>query len=150
MITTTINANDQYQDLLALIQGGFTKVDGTTPLFTTDADGLFGAYLLALPAEARQHHTCTACRRFMETFGGLVTIRPDGSTMPAIWDAASAPAYYRDAIAAVEALIRRAKVTGVFLSTEKVWGKPVTGPWTHFAVTPPPGHVFRPTTRTAF
>lgn len=30
----------------------------------------------------------------------------------------------------------RAKVTGVFLSSDRVWGKPETGAWHHLAVTP--------------
>jgi hypothetical protein len=67
-----------------------------------------------------------------------VTIDAEGRTTPAAWSVDDAPDYYRPAIEAVSRLVRRAKVTGVFRSKDPVWGQPVTGEWTHYAVTPPP------------
>lgn len=106
-------------------------------LFTTDASGLFEAYLAALPEADRQHYNCRACQGFIERFGGLVTVAAGGRTDAAFWDEADAPAYFRPAVAAVAKLVRRAAVTGVFLTGEAVWGKPVTGVWRHLSATPP-------------
>jgi hypothetical protein len=109
-------------------------------LFITDAGDLSEVYLDSLPAQLRQHHTCSACRDFFRTYGSLVVITEAGQTLPAIWPD-TAPALYADAVEAVRRAVSRAKVTGVFLSKEAVWGKPVTGEWTHFSVNSP--KVFR-------
>ena len=107
------------------------KSGGT--LFTTDATGLFQSYLEALPTADRQSHLCDACRRFLEVFGGLVTIDAKGVTRRAVWHGLNAPDYYAPAVAALERVVRRARVMGVFVSSLEVWGKPVTGKWRHLA-----------------
>jgi hypothetical protein len=124
--------------------------DGTEPLFTTDAEGLWGLYLDSFtdPAD-RQHHTCHACRQFIERFGALVTIDSDGRTTPAVWAEDGTPEHFRPAVAAMAREVRRAKVTGVFLSGDKVWGTPKTGAWRHLAVRPPAGMLVRRATATA-
>jgi hypothetical protein len=124
---------------------------GVLPLFTTDAGDLWDRYLdsFADPAE-RQYHNCHACRHFIQRFGGLVTIGDDGRTTPAIWCAEDAPETYRPALEAMERSVRKAKVTGVFLSSEPVWGTPETGVWHHLAVRPDSRAVFRRATQTAY
>ena len=118
----------------------------TSPLFTTDAADLWGAYLDAFgPAPAdgeaaaplRVLHTCQTCRRFVERYGGLVTLDADGVATSALWHEADAPEGYKPAIAAMARRVRRAQVTGVFLASESPWGRPETGAWHHLAVTPP-------------
>lgn len=124
--------------------------DGAKPLFTTDAEDLWGAYLGAFadPKE-RQYHNCHACRQFVERFGALATIGDNGMVAPAIWNEDDAPDAYRPALAAMSKAVRRAKVTGVFLSSYAVWGTPETGVWHHLAVKPAPGMVFKRATQTA-
>jgi hypothetical protein len=124
--------------------------NGTEPLFTTDAEDLWGVYLgsFADPTE-RQYHNCHACRQFIERFGSLAIISDDGMTAPAIWHEDDAPEAYRSAVAAMAKAVRRAKVTGVFLSSDAVWGTPETGAWHHLAVRPAPGMVFKRATQTA-
>jgi hypothetical protein len=117
--------------------------NGFAPLFTTNAEGLFEAYLSAMPESDRQYHTCHACRNFIERFGGLVTIDEKGMTAPAVWNEEDAPDVYRGAVAALARIVRRAKVTGVFMSSEKVWGLPVTGIWHHLALKPPVVMLFK-------
>ena len=127
----------EYHGFLLRVQERFTRnTAGGVPLFTTDAAGLFDAYLDALPPEWRQHHTCHACRHFIDRFGGLVTIAANGRTTSAIWAADDAPELYREAIATLDRMVRAAKVTGVFLSSDPVWGLPVTGAWQHLSVKP--------------
>lgn len=144
------NHNDpEYDAYLARIGARFAAnvADGT--VFQTNAEGLFAAYLDAFPVELRQYHTCHACRNFVERFGGLVTIAVDGSIMPAVWNAVDAPGVYKSSIEAMTRLVRKAKVTGPFLSAERVWGQPVTGIWHHLSVTPPLSMVYKDRVLTA-
>lgn len=135
--TATTNTHpdpDDYAGFLASIRARFATFTG--PLFTTDAEGLWEAFLDALPPEQRQHHTCNACRRFVESYGGLVAIKESGRTVPAMWNTTTSPELYVLPVAKVYAIVARAKVTGVHLSSETTWGQPVTGAWRHMAVTP--------------
>ena len=107
-----------YDILLACVQERFVaNLESGGALFTTDATGLFQSYLDALPAADRQSHLCDACRRFLEAFGGLVTIDTRGVTRPAVWHGLNVPDYYAPAVAALDRVVRRARVTGVFLSS---------------------------------
>lgn len=129
-----------YAKLLASIHATFG--DGFERLFTTTAADLYSLYLDKLPAE-RDVHTCTACRKFVESFGGLVTIDEGGRSYSAFWDDSEAPDFYRDAIKAMQNEVLRARVTGPFLSSEPRYGTPKTGVWTHFSATPPRSAVFK-------
>jgi hypothetical protein len=123
------------------------------PLFTTDAASLYDVFLDALPPGRRQHYECRPCRTFVDRFGGLVTIEPDGQARSLLWNAWTAPAvFFAGAIRAVAAALSKAKVTGVFLSSEKVWGVPSTksakspsGAWHHMHIVPDVDMVHRPT-----
>lgn len=141
-----------YDALRHDLQTRFLAIVGSGgPLFTTDAEGLFDAYLAAFPASERQYHNCNACRRFLETYGGLVTIGEHGQTESAIWSLTTLaiPDTYVRSLFGIAARVRSAKVTGVFLSKEAIWGNPTTPPWTHFAVTPPASLVHRSVTQSA-
>lgn len=145
------HADASYDEFLARVNARFlVNVEGgKRPLFTTDADGLWAAYLGSFPDDQRQYHNCHCCRTFIERFGGLVTIDECGATAPAIWHEDDAPELYRPAVQALARLARRGKVTGVFLSSEKAWGQHETGPWHHLAVTPSGSMVFTRATQTA-
>lgn len=154
------HADADYDGFLARVQARFLSniEGGTAPLFETDAADLWGAYLGTFgpaPAEGeaatplRQYHTCHACRQFVERFGGLVTVDAAGMTAPAIWHEDDAPDAYKPAIAAMARLVRKAKVTGVFLSSDRVWGTPETGVWHHLALTPPAAILHKRATQTA-
>lgn len=144
-------SDPEYDAFLARINLRFraNTNEGKEPVFTTDADGLFAAYLAALPCSDRQHHTCSACRHFVERFGGLVIIDQNGRTRPAMWDEEDAPEFYRSAVATMAKLVRRAKVTGVFLSSHSPWGEPKTGEWHHLSVVPPPAILFHRETQSS-
>jgi hypothetical protein len=139
-----------YDGFLARVNARFLTNCSSGPLFTTDAEDLWGAYLgtFADPIE-RQYHTCHACRQFIERFGALVTIDANGLTVPAIWNEDDAPETYKPALAAMSKAVRRAKVTGVFLSSDPVWGTPETGIWHHLAVRPTAEMIFSRVTQTA-
>ena len=103
-------------------------------MFQTDASNLFQTFLFHIPEYEKQIHNCRTCRRFFEAFGGLVTIDEHGGTKPVFWEADQVPEFYRPAVAAVAGYVERARVTGVFLSDERIWGWPEHGGWTHLAV----------------
>lgn len=124
-----------YAVFLDGVQSGRERASlvGDGHLFVTDAADLFTLYLDALPGD-RHVHTCHACRRFIETYGGLVAINTDGWLVPAMWSYTQMPAFYRNVCEALRQKVTKARVTGVFLSAASIWGTPVTGPWTHLSV----------------
>lgn len=139
MKMTAIRAHvedDPFPALLASVTEHFAKSEG--PFFTTDAEGLFELFLSGLHESIRQTYTCHACRHFFERFGGLVTIGDDGVTHSAIWPAsANAPWPFFAALVGVKVAVLKAKVTGVFLSSDTIWGTPETGVWSHLYVRNP-------------
>lgn len=142
--------NHEYEGFLARLQKRFLGniKDGAEPLFTTDAEGLFDAYLASFPEGAeRQHHNCSACRHFVKRFAGLVTIDEAGKTTPAVLDPDDG--LYGPALAAMAKIVRKAKVTGIFLSSEQVLGQPITGLWRHMAVELPKSMLHARVTLTA-
>lgn len=129
--------DEDYSGLLSGVTNSFILFSSAPHLFCTDADGLYDLYLKNIPARFRQHHTCSACRRFIENYGGLVTIGKDGEHAPAMWNREFASEFYEPAFQAMHDRVKRAKVTSVFLTKEKTWGLPETGVWKHMAVRPP-------------
>lgn len=135
----------EYGAFLSRLQARFlaNTNDGMKPLFTTDVD-LWPLYLSAFDSPAqRQHHTCHACRHFLQRFGGLATIAADGLVTSAFWNTDDAPDLYRPAVAILRAAVRRSAVTGVFLSSDRVWGTPQTGIWSHLSLKPAVVHANR-------
>jgi hypothetical protein len=85
----------------------------------------------------RQHHNCNACRQFIERFGSLVVVKADGTVKSALWDESDAYGPYTLPVLAMRNLVESGRITGVFLSNEKVFGTPKTGKWTHLSVVNP-------------
>jgi len=142
-----LEANDGYPALEDVVRRRVAAV--SVPVFETAADDLFLTFLAGLPEHRHQHYVCHACRRFFERYGGLVSVGEDGATQSVLWGAADLPGFFADALAAVRAKVERAKVAGVFLCGDKVWGRPVTGTWTHLSGVPDPTMVFTHPLKTA-
>ena len=141
-----------YEHFLARIGKRFNDnlKNGERPLFKTGAEGLWDAYLQSFDDPAmRQHHNCSACRHFINRFGGLVTIDDTGRTASALWDEEGAPEEYKRGIAAMARLAVRAKVTGPFLSSEPVLGSPRTDTWQHLSAMLPMALLYKPGILTA-
>lgn len=137
-----------YAVLLDAVRQSFAVATLTNRhLFMTDAEGLNDIYLNSLPAE-RQIHDCHACRRFINSYGGLVTIGENGEATPVFWSA-PLPEFYSATFGAIAARVKRARVTSPFLAKEAVWGIPKTGTWTHIAVTPSAALIYRERALTA-
>lgn len=125
-----------YDAFSQMIRAHFATFAGS-PLFTTDAVGLFDAFLAGLPAEYRQHYTCHACRKFVETFGALVSIDAKGRIHPVVWPV-KVPELFKTSVASMRKIISASSVTGVFLHGSHVWGTPVTGEWHHMSIVDAP------------
>jgi hypothetical protein len=135
-VRESLSEDDAYAALLSRLDVAFSLRPG--PVFTTDADGLYDAFLGALAPELRQRYTCRTCRHFVDRFGGIVTIDSDGMASSPLWDGWEPPAVFSGAVLALSRLVSKARVTGVFLSSEAVWGnasnsspKSPTGVWLH-------------------
>ncbi len=126
----------QYPHLLEAIRTGFEQNTGTLPVFRTDAQNLYDLFVENLPEELHQIHNCSNCRRFVNKYGGLVTLDENGKRMPVMW-AMEMPQLYTRSIKAIEARIRKAKITGVFYTAEEMLGRAETGQWHHMAVSVP-------------
>lgn len=139
--TTDTSSNSDYHQMIGAVRSRFDQVTGTPQyLFTTDASGLWDLFIETLPEPERQSHRCHACRKFVETYGGLVTIDEHGNTTPVLWGAA--PGIYKRAAHTLDAAVTGARVNGVFYSQLKTWGLPVNRDrkratsWSHLAVEP--------------
>jgi hypothetical protein len=137
------NSQDEnYPEFLESIKNHFNSIvnnDGV--LFTTDSEGLFEVFLDNLPPEYRQFYTCHSCRHFVNRFGGLVTIKDNGEAVSALWT--DVPDFFSKSISAMNKMVLKSKVNGVFLSSIKILGEPVTGKWHHMAIDLPAKYVYK-------
>lgn len=141
---------DGYEHLLDGIRKSFRDTEcGNVPLFTTDVEDLYDIFLKQLPKEAQQHYTCNACRNFVNRYGNLVHIDDDGEITPVMWDFI-APEFFEEAVSACYMAVKHAKITGVFVTSEKRLGMPKTGVWTHMAVDIPRQRIYRNRLKTAY
>lgn len=132
---------DEYNNLVALMQRRFDKLTaGATPVFqTAGSDKLWEAYINSFPVADRQYHTCSCCRHFITRFGGLVVIDEHGTQKSALWPSETEVAqmdYYGPAATLMRKMVKKAKVTSLFVSSEDSLGMKEAGGWTHFAVIP--------------
>lgn len=149
---TFASEEEDYEALVRRTRNTFVDFP-VAKLFTTSAEGLYDAFLQGLPADRRQHYDCRACRRFVEQYGGLVEIDGAGETRSPLWEGWVAPRFFHGAVANVGSLVRRAHVTGTFLTSEPgVLGREATaslkapgGVWKHLHIAHyPAALVFRP------
>lgn len=149
--STTDHHAEQYDVLVKRMQAAFLQATLAKQdrLYTTDADNLYEVYLSSLP-EDRQYHTCHCCKNFIERFGGLVTIDENGIQKSAMWYSHAEEGFYAPVVQALRSRVNSAKVTGVFYSSEKVWGTPQSGGWDHFALYPTANMVHKSPLQTAY
>lgn len=106
-------------------------------LFVVEKEGLFGVFLENLSPEHRQHYNCHCCRNFIERFGKIVVIMPDGSVESPLWSKTDVPEFFQKSVEAMRQAVINTKIDSVFVTEEKKWGNAVTGVWTHLHGTPP-------------
>lgn len=135
--TSTTTAAGSFDDLVGLVQRRLAGLlEQHTHLFTTDAEGLYDRFLAALPEARQQQYRCSACRGFVDRYGGLVVIDTEGRAVPALWGEHEDGAFVDELAKGIRALadvVAKARVDGVFLSGHEILGKPEAGGWRHFA-----------------
>ncbi|MDB4874420.1 MAG: hypothetical protein JWM41_866 [Gemmatimonadetes bacterium] len=150
--TRTTTDDPNYAPFLRGVADTFAlHAENVGALFTVDTEGLWELYLQSFPEAERQTYNCSACRQFVERFGGLVVIRHDGARFAACWHAVTAPdapETFRHVAERLYLEVSRRPVVGVFISKEPVLGTPATGPWTHLSVTVPDALLHRDRLRT--
>lgn len=129
--------NDNYPGLEKSIRESWNEtLMSKDPLFSTNCGNLYDIFLYNLPAEARKHYDCNACRSFINRYGSLVHVDESGVAMPAMFHGAW-PKFFADALAAMRDIVCDAKITSPFITSEKRLGIPKTGIWSHMAVDVP-------------
>jgi hypothetical protein len=113
-------------------------------LFTTNTTNLFQIFLDALPSGLHQRHNCSKCRKFVDKYGGIVTIDRDGKAIPVMWNPEIVPEIYQPAIHKLFSAIAGAAIDNVFLTDKHIWGTPLTGIRKHLSVIPSVDLVFEP------
>lgn len=144
-VTSVVESDESYIILENLIRDRIVMHSGG-PLFTTSAspEALWAAYIENIHESKRPHFACHSCRRFIQAYGGLVTINKDGTALSLLWDGDhdDVPPFFRPSVEALSKLVASSKVTGVFLSSATMWGTPSTPDkkrvfsWTHFSGRP--------------
>lgn len=131
-VVASLEVDEQYSELEAAI------ALPDSPLFQTDADpdALWLAYLGNLREDRRQYYNCHCCRHFIQRVGGLVTIDEAGRQRSALWGFMP-PDFFLRSVESLHSLVKKAKVTGVFLSSDKTLGTKQTGDWTHLSTNNP-------------
>jgi len=112
----------------------FCALSRAKSLFTVDTSRLWSIYLTAMPIGSRQYHTCHTCKRFIESYGGIVYLDTDFNVRSAIWDVTITPEFYKPAVQAMIAQIEKSKIKDFFYCDDPLLGVPTTGFWSHFAV----------------
>ena len=134
------NETNGYEELLENIKASFAakmKDNIKTPLFRTDATGLFDTFLQYIPDTYKQEYTCRACQHFVDRFGGLVFIKEDGTTESAIWNVDNIPGMFQEPIAQMNEIVESANVQDVFVSDDINLGTFDTNGFHHFSVNLP-------------
>lgn len=145
--TKDIINDETYNRFLYLMQARVTTLleKPGTVVYTTDNDKLFEKYLGRIDESVRQIHNCNCCRRFVNTFGNLVTIGADGQLVPLMWDRTIAKGCpeIQEAVELMHFLTSTGDITGVFYSKSVNWGNHFEGGYFHMSCVVPEHMRFR-------
>ncbi len=145
------NVDDvEYHAYLHRFQQGFEKnlstarQNGIARVFNTSLrgshngfNGLWQQYLAGFPEEQRAYHNCSACRRFVERYGHLVTLDEVGNATPLFFADEYTDDIHREAARNVRVRLGQARVTGVYVSTKDAWvlnNKTDNPIWHHYGI----------------
>jgi len=125
-----LHHEEGYNNLEVAVKESMKTFNGEPLFMTAPARDLFSLYLAGLPEESRQHYNCRACEEFINRYGGLVAVDHDGTPIPVVW-MGDIPPFFERSVKAIIEEVMKAQIVGVFLTEQKVLGRPVTGEWTH-------------------
>lgn len=142
--------NDNYEGFSQAIRNYF---DATTTanmsLFITDAEGLFEVYLNNLPESERQHYNCNTCKNFFRKYGALAVISENGKITSALWNC-EVPEFFKNSVIAMNNIVSKSKIIGVFISDTHFLGTTTTREWNHISVQLPKEKVNKSKLKTAY
>lgn len=137
--TSCVDYEENYPVFLESVRARVNECAGG-PAFVTPTNGMFNAFLAALPDEIRQHYNCHACRAFITKYGGLVAISKTGETASAVWDVSATPEPFRQGVSDMVSRATKSRtsdIVGVFLTHHDTLGTPITGEWSHLSAPTP-------------
>lgn len=145
--------NVNFQPFARLIAEHFARMtEGVEMLYTVDVDRdqLWNYYLDSYPAgtnevyRVRRQYDCSCCRHFVRTMGNVVVLQ--NQEVHTIWEISGAPAPYQEVADAMDAYVRAAPISGVFLARQASVGAEFSyeqledcsvDTWAHFHLTLP-------------
>ncbi|KXN75045.1 hypothetical protein CONCODRAFT_14381 [Conidiobolus coronatus NRRL 28638] len=149
--TNEINKENAYSKFIENLKIFFEKsIEGDKQLFNTNVENLYDVFLSNIPKEDQQYYNCGACRKFVNRFGGLVTIDEDGIMSSVMWSVEHVPELFIPAVEATKVAVLKARVKGVFIYDKQELGVPVTGEWSHLSVSLPESRVNPSLIRTVY
>lgn len=108
------------------------------PIFNTNTDGLWEVYLNSFTdIRDRNEHNCRCCRKFIEDFGGLVTINSRGKTVPFLWNNKVNFEEFSGTVKALYDHVNKSPVTSVFVTDNRIVGTKSAGGWSHMHIYSP-------------
>ena len=100
--------------LLRAVQEQFTTVvaqkQDKLNLFVTQTSNLFDLFLNNIPISLRDEYTCSTCQKFVENYGGIVTVASDGKPTPVMWNPEGVPALYVEAVSVIASVVARSPI----------------------------------------
>ena len=151
--------NLNFQPFARLIAEHFARMtEGVVVLYraAVDRKQLWAHYLDSYPADVNavyrtcRLYDCSCCRHFVHTMGGVVVLR--NQEIHTIWEISGAPAPYQEVADAMDAYVRAAPISGVFLARQASFGEEYSqeqlengdiDAWEHFYLTLPQRFVAR-------
>lgn len=127
---------DNYDQFLKSIQDTFNeKTKNRAPILTVSTDGLFEKFLSGFKeGEVRQHYNCNACHRFVNKYGGLVTLDENGKITSLVWDEKNVPEFFKESVKLMKKDVESKSVKDVFFTDVATLGEPITGCWHHMSL----------------
>lgn len=121
--------NQQYDKWLDTIKvAAAKKLARGAKVFRTSAtpEALWQAYIYNIPFQLQQEHTCTACRNFIENFGGLVVLDGRDRVISLLWEGLDEvpDLYYKSAVALRNLVVNDSAINGTFHPSSSQLGIP--------------------------
>lgn len=148
-----VKNDEAYQHWICKLREQFyNMVSEYGTLYSTNAagDALWERYLAAIEEPYRAENECYECRSFVRSYGALVCMLPTGALVSPVWDPDIAPEPMRAAVAALRDAVLKAKLLGVFASSNSELGHWHTNDFTHLSVAVPPSLVHNRADMTAW
>lgn len=111
------------------------------PIFrvkTTTKNTLSEIFLNNIDPAIRQIYNCRTCLKFIDHYGGLVTVNPDtAEVVSLLWGKIKPPSYLHQADGELQAYVQKQRIRAPFFARPGNLGTPVTGNFHHFACLTP-------------